>query len=271
LTSPSEENVIVFLVRGILMQRSHNLERLEAFFKGKLGEMDRHGVVGVAEFKRVYDELMPSQKDKLETICDGHLQRLVRDGSIVCVGLAYPEYAIDCIDVRLSDGTADRDEWNVYAREYHRLNRLLNAVSKDIADHFNGVAVPPTVEGIRVENVEDYYGMTVSHRVVAENAGLGWRGKNELVINERFSCALRFASVITSIPLPHAEKVDFSCGECQACIESCFFLRNKDRLKNYRESCRKYIVKLGLEGEACGKCIKACYRRSIFSNTFSLK
>jgi epoxyqueuosine reductase QueG len=255
----------------MLMQKPHNLERLKAFFEGRLAEMDRHGVVGVAQFRKVYDELMPAQRSKLEGICSGQVQRLLRDGSIVCVGLAYQEYVVDCIDVSLSDGTADKDAWNVYAREYHKLNRLLNAVSKEIADHFDGVAVPPTVEGITVENVEDYYRMTVSHRVVAENAGLGWRGKNELVINERFSCAVRFASVITSVPLPHAEKVESSCRECQACIESCSFLRNKDKLENYRESCRKYIVKLGLEGEVCGKCIKACYRHSIFSNNFSLK
>jgi epoxyqueuosine reductase QueG len=253
------------------MQRSLNLERLEAFFRGKSAEMGRHGVVGVAEFKRVYGELMSVQRCKLEDICGGQLQRLLREGSIICVGLAYSEHAIDCIDVRLSDGTVDKDAWNVYAGEYHRLNRVLNIISKDIADRFGGVAVPATVEGIAVENVEDYYGMTVSHRVVAEDAGLGWRGKNELVINEMFSCALRFASVITSIQLPHAGKVEFSCGSCQACTESCSFLRNKHKLKNYRESCRKYIAKLGLESEVCGKCIKACYRQSIFTNRFSLK
>jgi epoxyqueuosine reductase QueG len=255
----------------MLMQRSHNLEILNTFFGEKLAEIGCHGIVGVAGFKKVYDELMPAQKSKLEGICSSHFQRLLEDGSIICMGLAYPEYAIDCIDVRLSDGTMDRDAWNVYAGEYHRLNRLLNAISRDIADHFEGIAIPATVEGIDVEKVEDYYGMTVSHRVVAENAGLGWRGKNELVINERFSCALRFASVITSIQLTRAGKVEFSCGECQACIESCPFLKNKDKLKNYRENCRKYIAKLGLEAEVCGKCVKACYRHSVFSNRFSLR
>lgn len=259
------------MVEGVLVQRSYNLERIESFFRGRLAEMDRHGVLGVAEFKTVYEELMPAQKSKLQDICGGQFQRLMGDGSIICVGLAYPEYAIDCIDLRLIDGTVDKDSWNVYAREYHRLNRMLNAVSKDIAGRFEGSAVPPTVEGIAVENVEDYYGMTVSQRVVAENAGLGWRGKNELVINQRFSCALRFASVITRIPLPHGEKVASSCGECQACIESCSFLRNKDKLQNYRENCRKYILKLGLEGDVCGRCIKACYRQSICSSRFSLK
>jgi epoxyqueuosine reductase len=113
--------------------------------------------------------------------------------------------------------------------------------------------------------------MTVSHRVVAENAGLGWRGKNELIVNEKFSCALRFASVVTSLPLSHGEKIKASCGECKACLEACAYLGNKEKLENYREDCRRYIVKLGLEREVCGKCIKACYRHSTFSDRFTLR
>jgi hypothetical protein len=49
-----------------------------------------------------------------------------------------------------------------------------------------------------------------------------------------------------------------------------FFLANKDRLENYREQCRRYIVSLGLEHEVCGKCIKACYRGSVHRDAFRL-
>lgn len=90
-------------------------------------------------------------------------------------------------------------------------------------------------------------------------------------MNEKFSCALRFASVVTSLPLTHGKKIKASCGKCEACIEACPFLRNKDKLANYRESCRRYIAKLGLNGEVCGKCIKACYRHSMFSSRFKLR
>ena len=54
----------------------------------------------------------------------------MKDGSIICIGIAYPEHAIDCIDVRLNDGTVDKDAWNVYAREYHKINSLLNKISE---------------------------------------------------------------------------------------------------------------------------------------------
>jgi epoxyqueuosine reductase QueG len=214
---------------------------------------------------------MPVQRGRLKDICDDRFHDLGKNGSIICIGVAYPEYAIDCIDVRLSNGTVDKDAWNVYAREYHKLNRFLNDISEGLAGLFSGLFIPATVEGIAVKNVEQYYDMTVSHRVVAEKAGLGWRGKNELIVNERLSCALRFASVITDLPLIHGSKVKVSCGECEACLEACTFLRNKDKLENYRESCRRYIVQLGLDGEVCGKCIKACYRHSIFSDRFKLR
>jgi epoxyqueuosine reductase len=253
------------------VERQHNFQRLKSHFCRELAEIGYDGVVGVASFKKVLNDLMPVQRSRLEGFCDDQVQNLIRNGSIICIGIAYPERAIDCIDVRLSDGTVDKDAWNVYAREYHTINRCLNTISASIADVFGGTRIPATVEGTAVKSVEEYYGMTVSHRVVAENAGLGWRGKNELIVDGKFSCALRFASVVTSLPLSHGERIKGSCGECEACLEACAFLRNKEKLENYRESCRRYIAKLGLEKEVCGKCIKACYRHSTFSRGFTLR
>jgi epoxyqueuosine reductase len=251
------------------MERAQNSRRAETFFSEELAEIGYDGVIGSAAFEKIYNGLNLVQKSRLKDLCSERFQNLRRSGSIICVGIAYPENVIDCIDVRLSDGTADRYAWNIYAREYCKLNRFLNDVSRKLADLFDGIFIPATT-GIAVKHVEEYYGKTVSHRVVAEHAGLGWRGKNELIVNERFSCALRFASVIVDLPLVHGKKVKLTCGECDACLQACSFLRNKDRLENYRESCRKYIVQLGLESGVCGKCIKACYRHSLFANQFKL-
>ncbi len=252
------------------MERIHNSQRLRVFFGEKLASIGYKAVIGVADLKKICDELMPIQRRKLKDLCGDHFKDLRENGSIICVGIAYPANAIDCIDVRSNNGALDKRAWNTYAKEYQKLNNFLNVISTDISTHFDGIPIPATVEGVAVNNVEDYYEMTVSHRVIAENAGLGWRGKNELIVNDKLSCAVRFASVITSFPLIHARKVEASCGNCEACLEACSFLRNKDKLKNYQESCRKYIVQLGLDGEVCGKCIKACYRHSMLSNRFRL-
>jgi epoxyqueuosine reductase QueG len=252
------------------MESVGNSRRLEEFVGERLRRIGHDGVVGVAELKKVYGELMPVQKRRLVDLCGKGFRGLLKCGSVICVGIAYPERAIDCIDVRLSGGSPDREAWNVYADEYRRINGYLNAIACEISCQFGGVAVPATVENVVVRSVEDYYGLAVSHRVVAENAGLGWRGKNELVVNERFGCALRFASVITGAPLVRSGRVEGSCGDCEACLEVCTFLRNKDRLENYRESCRRYIVRLGLRSAVCGKCVRACYRQGKFAGRFKL-
>jgi epoxyqueuosine reductase QueG len=121
-----------------------------------------------------------------------------------------------------------------------------------------------------VKHVEEYYPTTVSHRVAAELSGVGWRGKNELIVNPRFSCAIRLATILTKTPLEATPPSTMSCGECRACLDACKFLEHKGKLDNYREQCRRYLLYLNLEEEVCGKCIKACYKKSIYKDKFKL-
>jgi len=99
----------------------------------------------------------------------------------------------------------------------------------------------------------------ISHRVIAEHAGIGWRGKNELIITDEFGPALRFTSILINIPLNHSEKTPDNCGDCRACLDSCTILDRKNLVDNYREQCRKYMISLGLKNLVCGKCIRACF------------
>ncbi|MHA1936970.1 MAG: hypothetical protein ACW97O_02050 [Candidatus Thorarchaeota archaeon] len=189
--------------------------------------------------------------------------------------VAYNDSAIDAIYNTTQEGT-DYELWDIYSREYSRLNRLLDQTVRAVADRFDGIPITATLHGLtdKVNHVTDYYGLTISHRVGAELAGLGWRGKNGLLINEKFSCAIRFASVITTHALAPGERIESQCGECHACEDVCTFIKNRETLPNYRENCRKYIVHLQSEGltkEVCGKCIKACYRQGIFSEHFTLE
>jgi epoxyqueuosine reductase QueG len=255
------------------MERTQqNFQMVRSLFNTELERVGYYGIIGVAVFKNVYQELMPVQRNKLKEMCNGRFQSFMKEGSIICLGIAYPEDVIDCIDVKFDDGTIDRNRWNVYAKEYYNINKILNDISKGISERFKGIPILATIEGIvnKIQSVEEYYEQSVSHRVIAENAGLGWRGKNELIVNDKFSCALRFASVLTTFPLIHRRKVENLCGICDACLEACPFLKNKERLENYRESCRRYLIQLKLDADVCGKCIKSCYRQSIFSSKFKL-
>lgn len=255
-------------------EAQENTLELSRIFQKLLEDAGEQGDIGVTSFKVVYDELMDVQKEKLREITQEQFDVLYKSGSIICIGVAYRDPAIDHIDNKQT-GEIDYPLWNEYAREYDRINQVLNRMAPSIASHFNGIPLKATIGGMKgeVEHVWEYWPLVVSHRVVAENSGIGWRGKNQLIIHEKFSCAIRFASIITTIPLQHGERMNSMCGNCTACEDSCGFIRHRDILPDYRENCHRYIQFLkskGIEKDICGKCIKACYRQSKFHRKFAL-
>lgn len=251
-----------------------NTQNLNRYFQDLLEGENEQGDIGVTSFKIVYDELMDTQKEKLQEVTGENFDSLYESGSIICIGVTYKDPVIDHIDDR-EDGATDYSLWNEYAMEYHRINQVLNRMSASIASQFEGISLKSTISGIigDIDHVHEYFPMVISHRVVAENSGIGWRGKNQLVIHEKFSCAIRFASVIVPIPLVYGEKMESKCRDCKACEDVCGFIRYRETLPDYRENCRRYILFLkskGIEKAICGKCIKACYRSSVFQERFSL-
>lgn len=215
----------------------------------------RTGVFGVASYRDVYAHLMPVQQKKLGELGYGK--------SIIVLGVFHSPEAVKSINVR-KNGKTDYTAWNIYAREYHDLNNVLNSAARALADYVRGIPIPATLEGVAstIKRVEDYYAVTVSQRVGAERSGLGWRGKNELIVTTK-GCGLRLASVICPESLPVGIQKRTCCGTCTDCLKVCSFLRKKHILKNYREQCRRFIVSLNLEGDVCGKCVKACYNHWI--------
>lgn len=256
------------------IEAESNTEELTKYYQELLKEENEKGDIGVTSFHSVFDVLMDVQKDKLREMTDDHFDSLYESGSIICIGVAYKDPAIDWIDER-KDGIPDYELWNNYAKEYNRINQVLNRFAVSIASRFDGIPLKATIGGEigYIDHVHDYFPMVVSHRVVAEKSGLGWRGKNQLVIHEKFSCAVRFSSVLVNLPLIHGESTESKCGACTACEDVCGYIKHRDKLPDYRENCRRYILFLksnGIEKDICGKCIKACYRSSLFNKQFSL-
>ena len=251
-----------------------NTLELRRVFQELLDDEKERGDIGVTSFKVVFDELMEVQKQKLREITKEQFESLYESGFIICIGVAYRDPIIDHIENKVTS-EVDYPLWNEYAREYDRINQILNRMAPAIASQFDGIPLKATIGGMigEVEHVWEYWPLVVSHRVVAENSGIGWRGKNQLIIHEKFSCAIRFASIITAMTLQQGKRMESMCGDCTACEDACGFIRHRDILPDYRENCRKYILFLkskGIEKDICGKCIKACYRQSKFQKQFTL-
>jgi epoxyqueuosine reductase len=55
----------------------------------------------------------------------------------------------------------------------------------------------------------------------AAQAGLGWHGKNTMLIDERLGTWFFLAEILTTLELPPDEPVRDRCGTCERCIEAC--------------------------------------------------
>jgi epoxyqueuosine reductase QueG len=247
-------------------QKATNTHKIQQSFFNYLQKVKYKGIFGVASFKNVFNSLLPVQKKRLQDLLGKSYEDFMKTGSIISLGIIYPPEIIEYINVQ-KQGLIDKEKWNLYGDEYKHLNDMLKEIGYKLAHEFNGISIPPTT-GAPVDlinNVKDYYPFTISHRVVAEHAGLGWRGKSELIITENYGPAVRFTSILINLPLLQGNKIENKCGECMACLEACPILKNKNNLADYRETCRKYLISLDLKYDVCGKCIKACYNKFFYN------
>lgn len=61
------------------------------------------------------------------------------------------------------------------------------------------------------------------HKKIAVLSGLGWIGKNNLLVTQKYGCALCMSTVLTNAPLPAQNKkvITPKCGECTVCQNIC--------------------------------------------------
>jgi epoxyqueuosine reductase QueG len=250
-----------------MTEAESNTLRIKELFQRASTEVDLRGILGVTPFKGVYDALMDVQKLRMKEIAGSMFNGFLKSGNIISFAFVYPEGVIDNIGL-MKEGVFDKEAWNIYAGWYNYLNNSLDRASGMIAEDINGVAISATTTGLAstLTHVSQYFPTVVSHRMHAERAGIGWRGKNSLVVNPRYSCMIRLSGVITDTTLVQTHGIDEGCGDCTSCEDACTFLKNRDKLDDYREQCRLYLNKLGLDDEVCGKCIKACVHSPRLAN-----
>jgi epoxyqueuosine reductase QueG len=221
-----------------------------------------NGTCGVASFSDVYNGLMPVQRGELERIC-GDIEAFSSRGSIISMAIFHTPEAVKSINL-VRDGKVDYEKWNFYADEYNNMNMVLNDVCAQLGSVLDGIPLRATSElGGKVRSVEEYYPFAkISHRVVAEHAGLGTRGKSELIVTKQNGSAVRFNSFLTMRELASEDKEVLGdlCGDCRACLDSCQILSKKGKLQDYRQQCMKKISGLNLRHPVCGMCVKACYQ-----------
>ncbi len=61
----------------------------------------------------------------------------------------------------------------------------------------------------------------VMEKAIAEQAGLGWIGKNTVVINRREGSWFFLGELYTNLPLPVSRPAKNHCGTCRSCLDVC--------------------------------------------------
>ena len=151
----------------------------------------------------------------------------------------------------------------LYFFHYQRVNVLLDELALKITNLIQDrgwQALPiPASQIVDWEKQRAH----LSHKHVAQQAGLGWIGRNNLLVSPQFGAYLRLVTVLTSMPLKVDEPLAWGCDDCRACISSCPSRSIKERSEDFDHiGCYHQIKTLvkaaGISQNICGLCVKAC-------------
>jgi epoxyqueuosine reductase len=89
------------------------------------------------------------------------------------------------------------------------------------------LAIPPDSDRIKGTFISKLYSL-FNHKMAATTAGLGWIGKNGLLISPDYGPRLSLVTVLTDAPLAPDPPMEHSlCGDCTLCVQYCPSRANK--------------------------------------------
>jgi epoxyqueuosine reductase len=156
----------------------------------------------------------------------------------------------------------------LYFHHYRTVNTFLDQTALKVTNFIQNkgfFALP-----IPASQIVDWEKQTahLSHKKIGFLAGLGWIGRNNLLVNKEFGSQFRLVSILTDMPLKADKSTQQDCGQCRACMLVCPAQAIKeeaaafDHLKCFaklKEFQRQHLV----EQYICGVCIKACRAKGL--------
>ncbi len=150
-----------------------------------------------------------------------------------------------------------------YLHHYKMLNLLLDQTALKLSltiqgKGYNALQIPAS-QIIDWEKQAAH----LSHKMIALRAGVGWLGRNNLIIHPAFGSKIRLATVLTDMPLKTDNPLEKDCTDCKKCIEVCPVSAIGETHKKWNKTAclekLKYFAKAHNVGQyICGLCVKVC-------------
>jgi epoxyqueuosine reductase len=181
--------------------------------------------------------------------------------SVVCVGLNYHPPKLKA---KKEEGAGPTGGVARYAR-YEDYHPFIKRQLRKLAEFMGSLAGGDTRFKICVDSAP------VAERALAQRAGLGFIGKNHMLINPELGPEIFLGEIITDLGLESDELVAADCAGCNKCVEACptGALRGDGQFD--ANKCISYLTiehkgeipadlatKVGDRLFGCDKCVLAC-------------
>lgn len=184
----------------------------------------------------------------------------------ISIGIALFDAVVDQLPQRAERAVAVTYRHHCYDVINQRLDIIISRLSSVLqADGHQALPVPASM------TIDDEkLCASFSHKMAAHLAGLGWIGKNCLLITPEKGPRVRWATVLTDAPLTvTGEIMGEQCGTCEQCVEICPvnaftgepFRENETRDARFDASkCDRYLTRLEEQDVVgvCGMCLYIC-------------
>ncbi len=171
-----------------------------------------------------------------------------------------------CLGLGLSKSILEEIEYaptRLYFHHYRTSNALLDQVAFKVSNYIEEkgyLALPiPASQIIDWQNQKAH----LSHKAIGYLSGLGWIGRNNLLVNKAFGSHLRIVSILTDMPLKTDKPVKQTCGDCRLCISACPANAIKESPSDFEhlrcfEKLKEFQKQRLVDQYICGICVKAC-------------
>ena len=173
------------------------------------------------------------------------------------------------LGVRLSSAVLEEIEnvpTRLYFHHYRTVNVYLDQLALKSANFiqkkgFDALPIPAS-QILDWQNQRAH----LSHKKIGHLAGLGWIGRNNLLVNKELGSRLRLVTVLTNMPLKEDSPCKDACNECMLCVKACPAGAIKQDSLDFDhigcfEKLKEFQKQRLVDQYICGVCVNVCRGR----------